>query len=269
MIPKGTVVKYVGNVIAWQGYDGLVVGHGAYNDTGPELNIIEFDIIDYGNSRYFPDTDLRVVGGGFEVVPVAEEKDTHSVRAALIVTDEDREVATYVQPDINITPMRIGDSFHFEGDDGYIVNIHKNGDFWVAWLDEDEDADLHAEFFLANGDPAYRHVMGAGPERHPSSQKFHDWLREAGELHDKKQGDYGTTDDPFANVRRCEQYGIPGWIGCAIRMGDKVARIEKAVQNYIETGDHGLLNETLEDSFNDLGVYAGIGAVLLRESNED
>ncbi len=33
------------------------------------------------------------------------------------------------------------------------------------------------------------------------SESFHALLKEMGELHDRKQEDYGTDGDPFANVR--------------------------------------------------------------------
>src|SRR5690242_20476207 len=47
----------------------------------------------------------------------------------------------------------------------------------------------------------------ASMSRHPNSQRFHDILAELGELHDRKQADYGRGDDPFANVRASEEIG--------------------------------------------------------------
>lgn len=105
-------------------------------------------------------------------------------------------------------------------------------------------------------------------QRHPLSQKFHDTLAEMGELHDRKQADYGRpatggdVGDPFANIRSITAFGLPAWAGSAVRMGDKMRRIEAAVR-----GQH-LQNESVEDSFLDIAVYAIIGLILLRESNE-
>lgn len=102
-------------------------------------------------------------------------------------------------------------------------------------------------------------------ERHPSSQRFHDTLIEMGEMHDKKQADYGRpatgTDagDPFANVRAAANFGLSPWIGAAIRAGDKQGRIQAAARG------QNLKNESVEDSFIDLAVYAIIGLVLYRE----
>lgn len=95
--------------------------------------------------------------------------------------------------------------------------------------------------------------------RHPASQRFHEVLAEMGALHDRKQRDYGTAEDPFANVRASEDFGIPGWLGCAVRMNDKIRRI----MSFAKKGE--LANESIEDAFLDLAVYAAIAAVLYRE----
>lgn len=99
--------------------------------------------------------------------------------------------------------------------------------------------------------------------RHRLSQAFHDTLKAIGLLHDKKQADYGRTDDPFANVRASEDFGIDGWVGALIRMNDKMRRLQKAAQG----GE--MLNESVEDSFMDLACYAIIGLVLYQEANNN
>ena len=102
--------------------------------------------------------------------------------------------------------------------------------------------------------------FAAPADAHESSRKFYAVLAEAAKLHDKKQRDYGTDVDPFANVRASEDFGIPAYLGCAIRMNDKIRRI----QSFATRGE--LANESIEDAFLDLLVYAGIAAVLYRES---
>ena len=97
------------------------------------------------------------------------------------------------------------------------------------------------------------------PERHPNSVYFHALLREAGELHDRKQADYGRGDDPFANVRAAEEWGVQGWVGAMIRLNDKVRRL----QNYAASGE--LHNESALDSFMDIAVYALIARVLYEQ----
>lgn len=91
--------------------------------------------------------------------------------------------------------------------------------------------------------------------------RFHALLAEIGELHDRKQSDYGVDGDPFANVRASEDFGVAGWVGCAIRMNDKMRRVMTASKK----GSDALLNESLRDSFLDLAVYGLIAIVLLDE----
>ena len=94
---------------------------------------------------------------------------------------------------------------------------------------------------------------------HHGSERFHQVLKEMGELHDRKQADYGRPDDPFANVRGSQDWGVPAWVGAMVRANDKVRRL----QQYARTGS--LANEGARDSFMDLAVYAIIGLVLWEE----
>lgn len=98
---------------------------------------------------------------------------------------------------------------------------------------------------------------------HPNTKKFHDLLDELKQLHDKKQADYGTDDDPFANVRASEAFGIDAWLGCMIRANDKMKRL----QTYALKGE--LSNEAVEDSFMDLAVYSVIALILFSETTSN
>src|SRR5690606_38804879 len=89
--------------------------------------------------------------------------------------------------------------------------------------------------------------------------RFHAWLKKLGELHDKKQLDYGREHDPFANVRGAEDFGVPGWVGALIRANDKMRRLQKAAQGGT------LANEGVVDSLMDLAVYAVIALMLFGE----
>ena len=91
------------------------------------------------------------------------------------------------------------------------------------------------------------------------SERFHNLLAKIGELHDRKQEDYGSDSDPFANVRASQEFGIKPWIGAILRGNDKMSRIKTFVQK------SSLKNESLEDSLMDLAVYALIALVLLEE----
>lgn len=96
--------------------------------------------------------------------------------------------------------------------------------------------------------------------RHPASARFHEILRELGDLHDAKGADYGTETDPFANVRASTEWGVPAWVGAMIRLTDKVRRL----QAFARRGK--LRNESAVDSLNDIAVYAVIARILLEES---
>jgi hypothetical protein len=95
-------------------------------------------------------------------------------------------------------------------------------------------------------------------ERHPDSKRFHDILEELGELHDRKQADYGQVEAPFYNVESSANWGIEPWVGAMVRMTDKVNRLQSLVKN------GSLANEAAEDSLLDIAVYAVI-ALVLRE----
>ena len=89
--------------------------------------------------------------------------------------------------------------------------------------------------------------------------RFHEIIKELGDLHDKKQADYGRDGDSFANIRASEEWGIPAWVGAMVRATDKVRRLQRFAQR------GSLMNEGAEDSLRDIAVYAIIALVLLEE----
>lgn len=99
--------------------------------------------------------------------------------------------------------------------------------------------------------------------QHPNSARFHELLKVIGDLHDKKQLDYGHGDDPFANVRSSKDWGVSPWIGALIRLNDKVKRLQAFAQK------GSLANESVEDSLQDLAVYALISLVLYEQQSKD
>lgn len=101
------------------------------------------------------------------------------------------------------------------------------------------------------------HVLRQGDPR------FHALLKQIGELHDQKQSDYGRDQDPFANVRASEEWGVTPWVGALIRATDKIRRL----QTYANKGS--LVNEGVEDSLMDLAVYALISLILFRETRDE
>jgi hypothetical protein len=98
-------------------------------------------------------------------------------------------------------------------------------------------------------------MSGAGDPR------FHALLKQIGELHDRKQEDYGAEADPFANVRASQEWGVAPWIGALVRLNDKVHRLKR----FAHKGT--LANESAEDSLQDIAVYALIALILYREES--
>ena len=92
--------------------------------------------------------------------------------------------------------------------------------------------------------------------------RFHRVLDEMRALHNKKSADYGQGQDPLANVRASKEFGVPTWVGVAIRMNDKMIRLKSMAKN------GALANEPLEDSLIDLACYAVLALVLYREESE-
>lgn len=125
---------------------------------------------------------------------------------------------------------------------------------------ESAGADREVAFAQSVGVPVYDNLetlkLGVFPKGDP---RFHGLLAKIGALHDRKQADYGRSNDPFANVRGSSDWGIAPWIGAMVRANDKIRRLQK----YAKEG--GLANEAAEDSFLDLAVYALIAYVLHSE----
>ncbi len=93
-----------------------------------------------------------------------------------------------------------------------------------------------------------------------TNERFWFKLAQVAELHIRKAHDYGAGDDPLANVRASQEFGIPPWVGVAIRMNDKMIRIK----SMLAKGE--LENEPIEDSFLDIAVYALIALILYEET---
>ena len=94
-----------------------------------------------------------------------------------------------------------------------------------------------------------------------SKERFHEIVKEMVELHDKKNRDYAGTEY-LSNFLMCEKYvGVPAWVGCIIRLSDKMARIMNlAKSDEISVGD-----EKITDTLMDLAVYAIITRILYED----
>ncbi len=68
---------------------------------------------------------------------------------------------------------------------------------------------------------------------------------------DKKNTDYGRSDDFYYNFRQVEELGTPMWVGIFTRFLDKHSRLVNAVHQFNTTGKIVMKNETMEDTLID------------------
>lgn len=101
---------------------------------------------------------------------------------------------------------------------------------------------------------------------HPT---FYDVIIDACRIHEKKNRGYAGKRNPLANFYECEDFGVPAWKGCIVRMSDKWSRMKTLIR---EEDDPILIAakkmESVEDTILDLGVYSFIELVLLREAKK-
>lgn len=105
-------------------------------------------------------------------------------------------------------------------------------------------------------------VINEAPSRFGDTEGHPEFLRvlkDMASLHARKAVDYGSGDDPLANVRASKDFGVAPWLGALLRANDKVHRLKE----YAKKGS--LANEGVEDSLIDLAAYAIISLVLFRE----
>lgn len=100
-------------------------------------------------------------------------------------------------------------------------------------------------------------------EPHRSSKRFLELLQEMEALHSSKSADYGSEEDPLANIRQGADFvDIEPWRGCMVRIADKVQRL----RTYCKTGK--LVHEGVRDTLLDLAAYSLL-AIVLHEETQD
>ena len=80
-------------------------------------------------------------------------------------------------------------------------------------------------------------------------------------LHMSKTAGYGTEQDAWANFRTSQDWGVPAYIGCLVRMGDKYTRLT----NLIKNPQNDQVGESITDTAQDLASYALIFICLYNE----
>jgi len=98
---------------------------------------------------------------------------------------------------------------------------------------------------------------------HPTSAEFCRLCDELKEMHRRKSYDYGSADDPIANIRNGAAFvQIEPWRAAAVRLSDKITRFE----TYCRTGR--LEHEGVEDTLMDMASYALLVLLTHREAHD-
>lgn len=135
-----------------------------------------------------------------------------------------------------------------------------------AWEKESccEGQRLKGDSLLCERIPTATEVIERFAPTHPTSQAFYDLCDQLKATHRLKSSDYGSADDPLANIRNGAKFvGIEPWRAAMVRLSDKVTRLE----TYCRTGS--LTFESFEDTCVDLASYALLTLLTHREANRD
>ena len=100
--------------------------------------------------------------------------------------------------------------------------------------------------------------------RNSGDPRFMAILEEMKAIHIKKAQDYGSDEDPLANLRASVNWGSPAWVGALMRLNDKIVRLQAFAKKGV------LANESARDSMIDIAAYAILATILYdEESNAD
>ena len=140
-----------------------------------------------------------------------------------------------------------------------LANTDPNDEKMIGYkLDQGDPEPVCCEGTRLRGDSLLR------DDRHPSSVAFVKLLAEMQRLHESKSADYGSEEDPLANVRSGADFvNIEPWRGCMVRIADKVQRL----RTYCRTGR--LVHEGVRDTLLDLSAYSLLAIVLFDEGVRD
>ena len=97
------------------------------------------------------------------------------------------------------------------------------------------------------------------------NKEFDDALDELKMLHDAKNHDYATADNPYKNLEGVKRIGIEPWRGIVIRLMDKFERLE----GFCRTRELAVKSESIEDTFKDIAIYSTLAMILYRKGKAD
>ena len=96
------------------------------------------------------------------------------------------------------------------------------------------------------------------------NREFDDALDELKMLHDAKNHDYATEENPYKNLEGVARIGIEPWRGIVIRLMDKFSRLEEDCVK----GELVIKSEGIEDTFKDIANYSILAMILFRKEQK-
>jgi len=99
------------------------------------------------------------------------------------------------------------------------------------------------------------------------SKRFYELILEICLLHEKKNADYASEQDPLLNFKRSLEWNLPPWEGCLVRLSDKYSRLVQLIKKQKIGEERRVKDETITDTLKDLAVYSLILIILLEESH--
>ena len=97
------------------------------------------------------------------------------------------------------------------------------------------------------------------------NRELDDALDELKMLHDAKNHDYATAENPYKNLEGVQRIGIELWRGIVIRLMDKFERVEQ----FCRSGELAIKSEGLEDTFKDIAIYSTLAMILYRKGEDN
>jgi hypothetical protein len=93
--------------------------------------------------------------------------------------------------------------------------------------------------------------------------RFYELLKEAADLHERKNNGYAKDNDPLSNLRLAEGFGLPPHMGVLIRMSDKFSRIQELSKGKVDK-----VGESIKDTLMDMAIYSLLAIVLFEEAEK-
>lgn len=99
-----------------------------------------------------------------------------------------------------------------------------------------------------------------------ANKRFLELLDQIRDTHIRKSAGYAGANNPdtWANFRLSEDFGVPAFIGCLVRLSDKFKR----VANLVKDSNNDQVGESIKDTLIDLASYCLIAICLFEETEK-